>query len=148
MVLNLIYFSPNFVFSKFRRCWFQVWQRLFEIPALKHKNSDKLQALQFYKFNFFWFYMKLFILTNSRVLFLNMAIVYKIALQSTQIVHVSPKFKEFLFNSHKTLHFKKFEGVNFKYKNCFFKIRLENTQIRHFWSQKRLVYFTTRLVDL
>ena len=39
-----------------------------------------------------------------------------------------PKFKD--FNLHQTLQLDKFEGVDFKYGNGFFKFQSENTQIK------------------
>ena len=40
----------------------------------------------------------------------------------------------FLSFWHETLHFGKFEGVDFKYDKFFFKLQPKNTQIWFFWS--------------
>ena len=59
------------------------------------------------------------------------------------------QIQEFLF-FHKTLHFDKFEGADFKYDNDFSNLQTKTTQIRHFWFQvsRLVVYHTVLLNDI
>ena len=53
--------------------------------------------------------------------------------KKTQIWHSCYKFWHFFYSE--ILHLDKFESTSFNYNNISFKLKPENTQIKHFWSQ-------------
>ena len=78
------------------------------------------------KFIFSSFNMKLCILGNSKVLILNMAIVFFI-----KFWRFWSETQFFLF-LHETLQFDEFGDADFKYDNSYLKLLPKNTQICHF----------------
>ena len=65
----------------------------------------------------------------------SIAVVFaKFWLKSTEIRQFLSKFQSF-FILHKTLHFGKFQGADFKYNNKSFKLQSKYPKIRHFQTQ-------------
>ena len=62
--------------------------------------------------------------------------------QTTNQCNLATKF--ILLVQHKTLHYNKFEGADFKYDNSFFKWQSKNNQIRHILVQILFIFSLQR----
>ena len=97
-----LYFAPNFALRQIWRRWFQIWQWLFRIPAQKYPNK----AFFVVNVSIFYFYMKLPIMKNLRVLISKMAIVFfQIPAKNTKIRNFLWKLKFFLSATLSELNF-------------------------------------------
>ena len=83
--IKIFNFARNFAFRKIQRCWFQTWQKYFQIPVQKYPNQTFLVL----KVRIFVFASK----ENSRVLISNMTMVF-----SNSSPEIPPKKAIFVLN--------------------------------------------------
>ena len=93
-----------------------------------------------WNFVFFLFGITLGSSANSRVLISNVTIVFKISVQKYPNKRSLVSNLKF-FILHKTLHFAKLQGANFKYEKDLFQTPPKNTQIRQFRTRPLRVFF-------
>lgn len=92
----------------------QIWNRWFDMTSF-FKLLPKTTKIRYFlsQTQSFLFWIKVFILTNSRLLISDRATVFS---------NSSPK----IFKEHGTLHFDKLQGTDFKSDNSFFATTVQN----------------------
>ena len=134
--------GSRFIFDKFDRADFKCENRFLKLlPKIVQARHFWYQFQAF----LFFFFSKICIQINSRMLISNMTIVLlKFQPKNIQICRFSPKFRYFYF-FHENLELKKIQNSDFKYNNIIFNFQSKNTQIRHFSSQIQEFLFCTKL---
>ena len=142
--LKILNFLRNSPIRQIRGRWFQIWQWCFQVSTQKFINfgskickqknlrvlisnmttvfsnsSPKIPKWDIFcpKFKNFYIYTKLCSKTNSRTLISNMTITFSNS--SQKYASLVPNLRIFIL--HQTLQSDKFEGIDFKYDNGFFK---------------------------
>ena len=91
--LGIFIISWYFAIKQIRRCWFQIWQQFFQMPAQKYPSKAFLvQNLRIF------FSIKLCNKANSRTLIWSMTIIFSnFGPKMHKLGIFGPKFKDFYF---------------------------------------------------
>ena len=129
-IQTLLFFSEIFEIDKFEGVDFKCDYSFFKILALKYPN--KVFLVPNLKFSCFW--MKLCMLTNSKMLISNTTLVFEILAENTIKAASVRNLRIFRFSWN--FVFRKIWGCWCKIpqRSSFFEFQPKNTQIRQFWS--------------